>query len=48
MLQPADDYRLKLIKLNGMKDFQAIKPDCRLTLEVGEQQDGGLAAASGH
>lgn len=43
-LQPADDYQLKLIKINGMKGFQAIKPDCRLTLEFGKKVEAELAA----
>jgi len=48
MLQPADDYRLKLNKLNGMKGFQAIKPDCRLILEIGEKHDEELASLPGY
>ncbi|WDE11287.1 hypothetical protein [Thalassomonas haliotis] len=43
MSEPAGDYRLTLLKINGMKGFQAIKPGCRLTLELGKKAAADLA-----
>ncbi|WP_281560758.1 hypothetical protein [Thalassomonas sp. RHCl1] len=47
MLEPAGHYQIKLIKINGMKGFQAIKPDCRLTLDIHGKTDGALTADTG-
>ncbi|WDD98506.1 hypothetical protein [Thalassomonas actiniarum] len=47
LLEPAGHYQLRLIKINGMKGFQAIKPDCRLTLEINAKTDAELSASTG-